>query len=133
MVSFWEELLGDSGKCVRGAVLISTDGQILKSTLPSEDAVELDTQWIATIVAREGHQKDIKTDTGWILAARLNKQQILVVVIDCGPYTRFNLDLVELFAEGNDSDSDSLLPDPTIVPQPPKHGGAHAVPEYQDE
>src|SRR5258708_38714230 len=131
--SFWEELLGKSARYVRGAVLISTDGQILKSTLSQEDALELNTQWIATIIAREGHQKDIKTDSGWILAAPLNKQQILVVVIDCGPYTRFNLDLIELFGDDSASDDGSLLPDPTILPQPPKRGGTHAVPEYQEE
>src|SRR5579871_2452691 len=133
MVSFWEELLGESGKCVRGAVLISANGRILKSTLQRKDMLELDTQWIATTIAHEGRQKDIKTDTGWILAAPLNKQQLLVVVVDCGPYTRFNLDLIKLFAGDSDSDGDSLLPDPTIVPQPPKHGGAHAVPEYYEE
>src|SRR5256885_15340901 len=132
-LSFWEELLGNSGRCVRGAVLISTDGQILKSTLSHRDALELNTQQIATIIADEGHQKDIKTDTGWILAAPLNEQQILVVVIECGPYTHFSLDLIRLFADDSASDGDSLLPDPTIVPQPPKHGGAHAVPEYTEE
>jgi predicted regulator of Ras-like GTPase activity (Roadblock/LC7/MglB family) len=130
---FWEELLGSSGRCVRGVVLISTDGRILKSTLSHEDALELNTQWIATIIADEGHQKDIRTDTGWILAAPINKRQILVVVIECGPYTHFNLDLIGLFADDSASDDDSRLPDPTIVPQPPKHGGAHAIPEYQEE
>jgi predicted regulator of Ras-like GTPase activity (Roadblock/LC7/MglB family) len=129
---FWEELLGKYGRCVRGAALISTDGQVLKSTLTQLDDLEFTTRQIATLIASLNCQIDIKTATGWILAAPLNKQQILVVVIDSDPYTCFNLDLVSLFAEDSASDDDSRLVDPTILPLPPKRDGARAVPKYED-
>jgi predicted regulator of Ras-like GTPase activity (Roadblock/LC7/MglB family) len=130
--SVWEELLGSFAKCVRGAVLISTDGQVMKTTLSQRHQLALDTQWIATQTANKGQQLDIKTDSGWILAAPVNKQQVLVVVIESGPYTRFNLDLIRLFADGSASSDDSRLADPIIGPQSPKQGGTHAITDYKD-
>jgi predicted regulator of Ras-like GTPase activity (Roadblock/LC7/MglB family) len=131
--SVWEELLGNFfARCVRGAVLISTDGEILKSTLSPQDEQELATRWIAGRMAGRSQQLDIKTDSGWILAAPVNKRQILVVVIDSEPYTRFNLDLIRLFADDSASDDDSRLADPIIMPQPPKQDGAHVRREYVD-
>jgi hypothetical protein len=129
---FWEELLGSSARYVRGAILVSTDGQVLKSTLSEADELELDTRWTWTTVASARRQVETKTDKGWILAAPLNKHQILAVVIHCGPHIRFNLDLTKLFAHDSPSNGASRLPDPIIMPQPPKRGGANAVPEYED-
>ena len=130
--SVWEELLGSFARCVRGAVLISLDGQIQKSTLPEQDERVLNTHWIARKVVHRGQQLDLKTDTGWILAAPVNKRQILVVVLESGPYTCFKLDLVALFGEDSPSDKPLRLTDPVIMPQPPKRGGAHAVSEDND-
>lgn len=130
--SVWEELLGNYARCVRGAVLISKSGQVLKSTLSEQDQLELNTRSIALRIASQGQQLNIKTDNGWILAAPVNKWQILVVVIHSEPYTRFNLDLVQLFADDSASNDDSRLADPIIMPQPPKKGGAHALSEDED-
>ena len=82
---------------------------------------------------RTSPELDTRTDKGWILAAPLNKHQILAVVIHCGPHIRFNLDLIKLFAHDNSpSNGASRLPDPIIAPQPPKRDGAKSVPEYED-
>jgi hypothetical protein len=129
---FWEELLGSSARYVRGAILMSTDGQVLKSTLSEADELELNARWIATTIASERRQVETKTANGWILAAPLNKHQILAIVIHCGPHIRFNLDLTKLFAHDSPSPGASRLPDPISMPQPPNRDGANAIPEYED-
>jgi hypothetical protein len=130
--SIWEELLGNSAKYVRGALLISMDGQILTSTMPHGNEALLNTRHIANLLSKHRHQLDIKTEYGWLLAAPFHKQYCLVIVIESGPYIRFNLDLVKLFSDEDDLDDDSNLAVPTIIPQPPKQDSACVLVEFDE-
>ncbi len=141
---FWEELLGNIGKHVRGAVLLRRDGHLLRSTLPINMALISNAGHLADLVALAARlnpatqrgpleQIFIKGDFGYILVAPLDKQRILAVVIDLPQYDHFNINLKELFADDHPTNDDPRLPDPILPNEPPQRGAEHAEPEFEEE
>ncbi len=156
---FWKELLGNVGRHVRGALLLTLDGRITRSTLPIDSSLETNGYRIATIFSiaadlpradlqtypqfevttASGHiittpvDLEIKTSTGYILATHVNKDRILAVIFDDLQFTSFKVNLHELFADESWHNEDPRQVEPVFPLTPPRRGSAHAEPEYEDE
>jgi hypothetical protein len=134
-----------------GAILMRPVGRITRSTLLIDAILQTNAYRIASLFSIStiflSHEQQvprsddfmarpidiqIKTDTGYILAAPVTKNRLLAVIFDDLQFSDFNVDLFKLFVDDDWQDDDLHQLDPIFPRTPPKRGSAHAAPEDKD-